>query len=151
MQVKNNFLADYLDQNRQSNIFLKGPYVAPFPLPQSSPSPPVFPGSQGSYPGHIMVYQPPLHLSMYPQPPVAHGHYPQPPPEQPPQPVKEAKEPTHVIMFGSTPVVSVRHSSSDEEAEAETRAKVSEIISGCDVNDDILLFSAPSVSVQACH
>ena len=98
-----------------------------------------------------MVYQPPLHLSMYPQPPVAHGHYPQPPPEQPPQPVKEAKEPTPVIMFGSTPVVSVRHSSSDEEAEAETRAKVSEIICECDVNYKVILSSAPCVCVQACH
>ena len=29
-------------------------------------------------------------------------------------------------MFGSTPVVSVRHSSSDEEVETETRIKVSE-------------------------
>ena len=116
--------------------------MAPFPLPQSSPSPPVFPGAQGSYPGHIMVYQPPLHLSMYPQPPVAHGHYAQPPPEQPPQPVKEVKEPTPVIMFGSTPVVSVRHSSSDEEAEAETRAKVSEANS-CDGDDDDGLFQPP--------
>ena len=90
-----------------------------------------------------MVYQPPLHLSMYPQPPVApHGHYPQPPPEQPSQPAKDLKETTPVIMFGSTPVVSVRHSSSDEEAEAETRAKVSERRS-CSDNVDDILFQPP--------
>ena len=40
--------------------FTPGPYVAPFP--QSSPSPPVqgvhpYPGHQGTYPPHIMVYQ----------------------------------------------------------------------------------------------
>ena len=39
----------------------------------------------------------------------------------------------------------------DEEAEAETRAKVSDIICECDVNDDLILFSAPCVCVQACH
>ena len=80
---------------------------------------------------------------MYPQPPVApHGHYPQPPPEQPSQPAKDLKETTPVIMFGSTPVVSVRHSSSDEEAEAETRAKVSERRS-CSDNVDDILFQPP--------
>ena len=45
-------------------------------------------------------------------------------------------------MFGSTPVVSVRHSSSDEEAEAETRAKVSERRS-CSDNVDDILFQPP--------
>ena len=95
-----------------------GPYVAPFPQP--SPSPPV-------YGGPIMVYQPPLHLSMY---------QPQPQPQYQQQPTVATKEQKVVtvgrlesrnndlpqeagdstpIMFGSTPVVSVKHSSSDEE------------------------------------
>ena len=62
-----------------------GPYVAPFPQP--SPSPPV-------YGGPIMVYQPPLHLSMYqPQPQYQHQQPQQPPPPAPPAApaVKEQK------------------------------------------------------------
>ena len=60
------------------------------------------------YPGHIMVYQPPLHVSMYP--PVSY-------PEQ------GAKEPPPNITFGSTPVVSVRHSSSEDEQELESSVR----------------------------
>ena len=81
-----------------------------------------------SYPGHIMVYQPPMHLSMYPQQ-IAHAHYQHQTPEQPqqqPQVIKEPKEPNPGIMFGSTPVVSVRHSSSDEEGETEIRVSQAE-------------------------
>ena len=90
-----------------------GPYVAPFPQP--SPSPPVF-ATGGNYPTPIMVYQPALHLSMYPQP-----HYHAAPGQQQQDvdqapPAREHKE-TPNIMFGSTPVVSIRHSSSDEEYE----------------------------------
>jgi len=87
-----------------------GPYVAPFPQP--SPSPPVF-ATGGNYPTPIMVYQPALHLSMYPQP---HYHTAGPPQQEVDQapPTREHKETTN-IMFGSTPVVSIRHSSSDEE------------------------------------
>ena len=61
-----------------------GPYVAPFPQP--SPSPPV-------YGGPIMVYQPPLHLSMYqPQPQYQQQQPSQPPQQQPPAPpVKDHK------------------------------------------------------------
>ena len=77
--------------------------MAPF----RQPSPPVY-----QHPGHIMVYQPPLHVSMYhPQP-----QYQQQPPAHQDQDHKEA---TPTIMFGSTPVVSVRHSSSDEETAEE--------------------------------
>ena len=52
------------------NAYVSGPYVAPFPQP--SPSPPIYHGGAGGYQGHFMVYQPPLHLSMYPQYPQHH-------------------------------------------------------------------------------
>lgn len=91
-----------------------GPYVAPFPQP--SPSPPV-------YGGPIMVYQPPL-LSMYqPQP------QPQPPYQQHQTVTKQEHKETGgstPIMFGSTPVVSVKHSSSDEEEVPVPQAGVQE-------------------------
>jgi len=78
-----------------------GPYVAPFPQP--SPSPPV-------YGGPIMVYQPPLHLSMYqPQLPYQQQQ------TVTKQETKQEGGSSTPIMFGSTPVVSVKHSSSDEE------------------------------------
>eukprot|EP00091_Calanus_sinicus_P016326 TRINITY_DN35639_c0_g1_i1.p1 TRINITY_DN35639_c0_g1~~TRINITY_DN35639_c0_g1_i1.p1 ORF type:complete len:198 (-),score=33.76 TRINITY_DN35639_c0_g1_i1:206-757(-) len=86
-----------------------GPYVAPFPQP--SPSPPVF-ATGGNYPTPIMVYQPALHLSMYPQPHYHNAGPPQQEMEQHP-PLREHRESTN-IMFGSTPVVSIKHSSSDE-------------------------------------
>ena len=94
-----------------------GPYVAPFPQP--SPSPPV-------YGAPIMVYQPPLHLSMYqPQPQQQPQPQLQPPQQQQAGASKEPKEQKETgastpIMFGSTPVVSVKQtvSSSDEETEA---------------------------------
>ena len=59
-----------------------------------------------------MGYQPPLHVSMYPQ-------Y----PEQQHVPISKeqvVKEATANITFGSTPVVSVRHSSSEDEQEVES-------------------------------
>jgi len=100
-----------------------GPYVAPFPQP--SPSPPVF-AAGGSYPSPVMVYQPGLHLPMCPQP-----HFPaQGPPNQEPDqapPVREHKETTN-IMFGSTPVVSVKHASSDEENEEQKPSTQEDIL-----------------------
>jgi len=90
-----------------------GPYVAPFPQP--TPSPPVF-APDGSYPTPLLVYQPGMHLSMYPPTPYhAAGQHTQQEMEQAPQP-REHKETTN-IMFGSTPVVSAKHSSSDEECD----------------------------------
>lgn len=82
-------------------------YVAPFP--QSSPTPPVF-----SAPCHpIMIYPPgpSLHFSMYPP---GHGALAYPPGMENP---RETKAEGADLMFGSTPVVSVKHSSSDEEQE----------------------------------
>jgi len=99
-----------------------GPYVAPFPQP--SPSPPIYHGGAGGYQGHFMVYQPPLHLSMYPQYPQHHLDQEAGAGGPPVQVTKEPKEPIPNIMFGSTPVVSVRHSSSDEEPEEPTRSGV---------------------------
>ena len=62
-----------------------------------------------------MVYQPPLHVSMYPPQPQYQQQQPPAHQEQEAGGGKEHKEATPTIMFGSTPVVSVRHSSSDEE------------------------------------
>jgi len=90
-----------------------GPYVAPFPQP--SPTPPVF-APDGFYPAPLMVYQPGMHLSMYPQTTYhAPGQPSQHEMEQTHYP-REHKETTN-IMFGSTPVVSAKHSSSDEESD----------------------------------
>lgn len=100
------------------------PYVAPFP--QSSSSPPVY-GPSANYPAPPMVvYQPPhLQLTMYPSPT---AHYPTPSQGETQQsPVKghqrTGSSSSTNIMFGSTPVVSVRHSSSDEEGDESTNQR----------------------------
>ena len=87
------------------------------------------------YSVYLLPSQPPLHLSMYPPQAPPHGQFQHQPPQQqqqeqevqPQQPQQQqddkeaAKEATPTIMFGCTPVVSVKHSSSDEEAEPEPR------------------------------
>lgn len=84
-----------------------GPYVAPFP--QAGPTPSVYQSGYNTGPPVIMYQPQPLHLAMYPQQSQQQSvpyHAPTPPPH-----TREGGG----IMFGSTPVVSVRHSSSDEE------------------------------------
>ena len=91
-----------------------------------------------------MVYQPPLHVSMYPPQPQYQQQQPPVHQEQEAAPGggKEHKEVTPTIMFGSTPVVSVRHSSSDEETVEEPSKRT---------NNKVKMDTEPDSRVRASY